>query len=131
VVQISGSTSGTANLYQVFQGTFKYLIVEFTNFRNGGGSAQTLTLPLAFAAGGLFQALDIPASVSLKSSGTAITLETITTLAASGNGGTATSNTTLWARSFGGFNSGFDTISIGGGASQATPSSTFLYIQGI
>src|SRR5260221_2817986 len=45
---INGSTSGTATLYQVFQGVFKIVLVQTVNFRNGGGSAQTLAIPTPF-----------------------------------------------------------------------------------
>src|SRR5690348_6965240 len=34
---ISGSTSGTASLYQPLQGTIKLVFVSLNGFRNGGG----------------------------------------------------------------------------------------------
>jgi hypothetical protein len=45
---ISGSTSGTAQLIQPFQGYFKVVVVQLVNFRNGGAGAQTLALPVPF-----------------------------------------------------------------------------------
>lgn len=47
---ISGSTSGTATLYQPLQGNFKVLIVRFNNFRNGSAPAQTLAIPTPITA---------------------------------------------------------------------------------
>jgi len=48
VSTISGSTSGTATLYQPFQGAFKLVIVQLVNFRNGSAPAQTIALPVPF-----------------------------------------------------------------------------------
>jgi len=45
---ISGSTSGTATLYQVFQGVFKLVIVQLNNFRNGSAPAQNIAIPVPF-----------------------------------------------------------------------------------
>jgi hypothetical protein len=49
-IVLSGSTSGTATLYQVLQGPFKLVIVQLNNFRNGSAPAQTLAMPTPFTA---------------------------------------------------------------------------------
>jgi len=47
-VVLNGSTSGTATLYQILQGTVKWVLVQLVNFRNGNVGAQTIVLPVAF-----------------------------------------------------------------------------------
>lgn len=48
--QISGLTSGTATLYQIFAGTlYKKVMIVLNNFRNGSvGTAQTIVVPTPF-----------------------------------------------------------------------------------
>src|ERR1700738_1905950 len=68
---LNGSTSGTAKLYQVFQGAFKVCLVRASNFRNGGGSAQTIVLPTAFTDVSWAYTFDMPEYI-LKNGGSSI-----------------------------------------------------------
>lgn len=70
---LSGSTSGTATLWMPFQGTFKLVIVFQGNFKNGGGSTQTMSLPTGFTYGCLWKTTSTN-TFSLRSGGSARTL---------------------------------------------------------
>jgi hypothetical protein len=72
VLTLNGSTSGTVKLYQVMQGTFKKIILRANNFRNGGGSTQTITFPVAFTDGASIWTFDMP-QLKLQVSGGDIT----------------------------------------------------------
>lgn len=95
--QISGSTSGTATLYQVDTGTIKRVYVLLSNFRNGGGSTQTIAIPTPFITQVYGRTTNFSAS-QLLNNGSAITLGIITSL--SSGGGSQTSNTTFGGNSF-------------------------------
>src|SRR5438034_9808178 len=47
-VSVSGTTAGTATLYQFFQGTLKGFYLFFNGYRNSTATEQYLTLPVAF-----------------------------------------------------------------------------------
>ncbi len=47
-VSVSGTTAGTATLYQFFQGTLKGFFLYFAGYRNSTATEQYLTLPVAF-----------------------------------------------------------------------------------
>lgn len=125
-VVLNGSTSGTATLYQFFQGTYKLCIVLFNNFRNGSAPAQSIALPVAFVSGFKFYAGNITPTQFLHSS-VAQNLGIITTLAAAG--GSVTIQTTLNKYSFGDNFNPVDTISFPG--SQATAFTGYLQFEGI
>lgn len=59
-VPLSGSTSGTATLRQILQGTFKLVYINTTSFRNGDAPAQTITLPVAFTSRVFLWAASMP-----------------------------------------------------------------------
>lgn len=112
VTPLSGGTSGTATLYQFFQGTYKYTMIILSNFRTGG-AAQTIVLPVPYTVGGFIRTGNsgtstANAGVALLASGAAITVYVATALAA--GGGTSASNTEVDALSFGSFQNGFDTV---------------------
>lgn len=83
VVTLNGSTSGTAKLYQVLQGTYKRSLIYLDNFRNGGGSAQTLTFPAPYTKTAYFTAYDFPA-FQITNSGSAITVYMLTGISSTG-----------------------------------------------
>jgi hypothetical protein len=56
---INGSTSGSATLYQPERGTYKKVLVWCNNFRNGGASAQNLSIPVPFTTACVFRAFDV------------------------------------------------------------------------
>src|SRR6266567_3119700 len=47
-VSVSGTTAGTATLYQFFQGNLKGFFLFFNGYRNSTATEQYLTLPVAF-----------------------------------------------------------------------------------
>ncbi len=97
-VVLNGATSGTATLYQVLQGTHKKVVIILNNFKNIGGSTQTITFPTAFTAGcqirttAMFQ-------IELRVTGAAQNIDVLTTLGAAG--GTVTTQTNIAAHSLG------------------------------
>jgi len=113
-VHLVGGTSGTADLYQIFQGTFKYTIIDLTNFRTSAG-AQTIALPVAYTSGAYIRGSDTD-SYSLLLSGVAQSLATITALPAAAGGNATTGNATnLGFYALGSCLTGFDTIRFNGG----------------
>lgn len=125
-ITINGSTSGTAQLWQLWRGNFKYIICFLNNFRNGGGSTQTITFPVAFLFAGYCRTTSFPAA-QLLSGGVAQTVNVITALAV--GGGTPTGATVFGGYSFFDFQHAMDTLSFNSG--QATPHTGFLIIEGI
>ena len=125
-VTINGSTSGTASLYMPFTGFFKCVFVQLSNFRNGGGSAQTITLPVAFT-NSFFGFTGQCTSFSLVKSGSTQTVQQITILSV-GNDNSVSPQTVIkqnWLFQGG---PGFDTISFT--ASYPAPGSGFILIFG-
>src|SRR5580765_143575 len=51
-VTVNGTTNGTAQLYEVFQGTFKLCILAMNGYQNNSGTEQTISLPTPFTAKG-------------------------------------------------------------------------------
>lgn len=123
---LNGSTSGTATLYQVLNGTSKYIIVNLNNFRNGGGSTQTIALPVPFTAVVSVRSTDAPA-FQLLHTAAAITLFIITALAVGGGTVNGTGNV-MGAYSFaqGG---ACETLSFNSG--QVTPHTGLIILEGI
>ena len=108
-VVLNGSTSGTATLYQCLQGTVKQVIVQLNNFRNGGGSAQNITLPVAFT-GGFFGLTGQCTNFSLVKSGSTQTVQQITSFVAGSDNGVSGQTVVKQNWLFQG-GPGFDTIS--------------------
>jgi hypothetical protein len=55
-VSISGTTAGTATLYQFFQGSLKGFFLFFNGYRNSTATEQYLTLPVAITAYAIYLA---------------------------------------------------------------------------
>lgn len=125
-VVLNGSTSGTATLWQFFQGTFKLVVLKLDNFRNGSAPAQTLALPTPFTTAYFFYVGNVSPFTSL-SSGVAQNVGIVTTLNAAG--GSATVQTTTNKYSFGDNTNPCDTINFLGG--QAGTYSGFALFIGI
>lgn len=115
-VSLTGSTSGTAQLYQTDRGTFKRVVIFLNNFQNGGGSAQTIALPTAFASSLVIRTGDIN-TCSLLVSASAQNIAVLSAL--SGSGGTQSTQTTIGSYSIGFCNHAIDTVSFGGSAGSA------------
>lgn len=107
-LSMTGTTSGTAQLWQPFAGSaFKVVIVYHNNLRNGTSTVQSFTLPTAFTNGGLWVATGMPA-VTVMSSGVGQNPDVVTSLAAAGGG--SSTNTTVSNFGFGDINHAFDTL---------------------
>lgn len=106
-VQVTGSVSGTATLYQYQQGTVKKGIVYWANYKSG--AAQTLALPVAFTTGALAQTGETQGqTIEFLSGGSPVTLSVLTTL--NPTGGTETSEGSIKAWSSAQIRTAFDTI---------------------
>lgn len=113
---VSG-TSGTASVYQPLRGVLKLVIITETNYRNGGGSAQTVSLPAPFTIGFRWWTGDTN-TMNFVGSGTTRNVGLITSLGTSG--GSRNVQTDVPSYSMGDcFNSSVDTISFNGGAGSA------------
>src|SRR6266567_3056666 len=87
---INGSTSGSLTIYQLTRGTIKITVAYYNNFRNGGGSVQTVTMPTAYASSALFITSDVPGfTVRNGSGGSDLTGNQVITNLASGGGNNA------------------------------------------
>ena len=92
---VSGSTSGTASLYQPMNGILKLVIVLYSNFKNGSAGDIDIAIPIQFNQHIIGLSGDT-GQFSLKSAGNARTVWTHTGLPSSGgNSGTTVSTTTL------------------------------------
>ncbi|SRR6266699_610960 len=129
-ITLNGSTSGTAKLYQFLQGNstngWKFTLVLFSNFRNGGGSLQTIALPQAYSTGCQWGTGNSPPG-SLTSSGAAQSLNIITGLSA--GGGSITVQTQWVSYAFGESMAAWDTLSFNSG--QATARTGIAWFSGI
>jgi hypothetical protein len=109
---LNGATAGTATLYQPFNGTLKLVLVYLNGFRNGGGTAQTLAIPVPFTTSFRFWTGDTN-PLTFTGSSVSRTANIITALAA--GGGTITSQTTVNSHSMGHVNAATDTVSFNSG----------------
>src|SRR6266487_1397739 len=127
-VQVVGGTSGTATCYQVVQGTFKYAIIVFNNFKTAG-SAQNLVLPTAFTYGFAIRSEQTP-STSFLLAAAAQSCNIITSLPASASAsGGVSSGTTIGGYNQGECRHGCDTLQYAASASVAT--NGFHVLEGI
>lgn len=113
---LNGSTSGTATLWQPLTGTAKLIILIESSFRNGGGSAQTITIPTPFVSAFRWWTGDTN-TMTFKSGATTQNVGVITALAAAG--GTVTVQTNVGSYSIGDCGAACDTISFSSGAGSA------------
>lgn len=117
---LNGSTSGTLKIFGGIQGnSLKVYYCEFNNFRNNGGSTQTLALPSALIFRGHVWAQDLPSTgIHFRASGADQNVSIITALAV--GGGTASGSTTFNKNSEGEILGAVDTISIPSGGTGTT-----------
>ena len=127
-VTINGTTNGTAQLYEVFQGTFKLAVLFFNSYQNNSGTEQTISLPTPFTS----KAFCIAGNTKLMTpyhSGSALTnaVRQITSLAAGGGG--VTIQNTASSEGLASITSPFDAIGLGTGeATTATDIAIFFGI---
>lgn len=124
---ISGATSGTASLYQPWQGIVKLVLVSLNGFRNGSGSPQLISLPTAFTVGCYWWTSNVN-TFSLTSGGTAQSCNVVTALGG-GTGGSTTAETSLGSQNNGDCPHAFDAVSFSGGA--ASSHTGFIVLFGI
>ena len=112
-VSLSGSTNGTAILYEQLQATVKRVIIVCNAFRNGGAGVQTIALPTGFTVAASISNMGGP-TFTLVKVGVTQNCFIITALVA--GGGTGVSQANVNANSIGVIQTGFDTISFNGSA---------------
>jgi hypothetical protein len=127
-VVLSGGSAGTATCYQVLQGTFKYTLITLSGFKTGG-SAQQITLPVAYTFGAYIRTTEGEA-MSVRSGGTDQTTRTMTGFpSGAGNAGVSVSSTVFNGWSFVHTVSGFNQFNFG--ASWTATRSGFILIEGV
>lgn len=111
-VTVTGTTSGTAVLYQFLIGTVKAAILFDNGYRNSTTTEQTISLPTPFTSKCLVFTGNIQ-TLTPYSSGTAQTntVRVLSTIAAAGGSSTLQNN--ISAYSIGYFTSNFDAIGLG------------------
>jgi hypothetical protein len=108
-VAVSGSVSGSVNLYQLFSGNIKLVAAYYNNYRSA--AAQTLALPTAFTTTSYWWTMDLQTGkAEALLSGTPQTFSVLTAIGISG--GTQNPQTWLNGWSQGGCRAGFDTLRI-------------------
>lgn len=127
-VTVTGSVSGTASLYQYFQGSVKRALILFDNYKSG--AAQTLALPVAFTKSAKVEVCESQAQtlefLSGGSGGTAQTISVLSTVAATG--GTQGPFSTIKSWSFGQVRTAFDTVRL---TFTTTAASGYATIEGV
>jgi hypothetical protein len=125
-VSASGSTTGTATLYQVLRGTIKMAIIVLTNFKNGSAGDVNLALPTPFTSHCMFWSGD-SGPFNLKSSSTPQTIWTQLSFASgAGSAGGSNSATNANSNCNGHCDSAFDTIGLWGSQAQTFGGSIIL-----
>lgn len=125
---ITGSTAGTATIYQVLRGTVKILVLLFNGYQNNTGTEQKIALPVAFTQRAMFMTGNTK-TTSIWSGGSQLTSKINVVTALASTGGTTTGATTIPSNSFGEIIQGFDTVGLGiSEASQAFAISFFFGI---
>lgn len=123
VVSITGTTAGTADLYQFMRGTIKAFILIFNGYRNASGTEQTIGLPTAFTTRCNFLSGN-GKQVTPYSGGSALVNKVNLN-----NNGTPTNGSTVNAAHHGEIIQGFDALGLG--ISQATTASAIYFFIGI
>jgi hypothetical protein len=112
LVTVNGTTSGSANLYQILQGTVKAFLLQFVGYRNSSATEQRLTLPTPFTTRCLFLVGHAPnASVWNAGSQVAGQMGDVDSLSASG--GASGGYTNFHPMDFGEVTSAFDQLGLG------------------
>lgn len=117
---INGGTSGSATLYQPFQGTFKLVVVNCSGMRTAA-SNQDIAIPTPFTSTAIVLTGNLGNSqaLNLLSSGSAQNVAIVTTWSASGGSGSAQAN--FFGNTYASINHAFDTVRfISGAAGGAT-----------
>ena len=92
-VSLTGGTSGSATMYQLFQGNIKITVIITTNFETAA-SNQDMTFPTAYIHNQLIFTTDNE-GCSVLASGSAQTVRQLTALGGAGSAGTTGATTTL------------------------------------
>lgn len=112
--QLAGGTSGTADMYELFTGAMKVVVVLLNNFRTAG-AAQSIVFPTAFSNRAMIFARDSEA-FQLMLSGVAQTNRQITAFGtAASTAGTTIANTVMTGENWFWLNTGFDTLQFNSG----------------
>lgn len=127
---ITGTTNGSATLYQFLQGTVKGFVIYFNAYRNNTTTEQTISLPVAFTTGALFL---VGASKSIRPylSGSATTgkVNVVSTISNGSTAGGTTNGNATQGYSYGDVQGGFDAVGLG--TSEASTSTGLALFIGI
>lgn len=129
-VTVSGTTAGSASLYQWMQGTVKAFLLYFNGYRNASVTEQTISLPTPFTTGALWWA-GASKSVRPYASSSALSnkVNVISTLSNGSGAGTATNGNATQGYSNGDLLAAFDAVGLG--ANEASTSTGFVVMIGI
>lgn len=128
---LTGSTAGTAIVYQITVGVLKIVLIRFIGYQNNTVTEQTITLPgSAFTVGGVWVS---GASKSVRpysgGSPTSGKVNVVSTLSNGTGGGTATNGDKTQGYATGDINGAFNAVGLG--TSEASASTGFVFIVGI
>lgn len=125
-VTVNGTTAGTAQLYEIFQGTFKMILLVMNGYQNASGTEQTIALPTPFTAKGFCISGNMKV-LTPYASGSPLTnsVRQITALAA--GGGSTTIQNSITSEGLASITAAFSAIGLGSGqASTATDIAIFF-----
>lgn len=127
VVTVSGTTAGSATLYQVLSGTIKLVFLAFSNYQNNTSTQQTIAIPTpfngqAFVFTGASPLLEPYRSGSLLGNATRV----LTSLSNATGGGQIQIQNFIPPQSFGIFTSPPDAIGLGVSQSTAIGGIAFM-----
>jgi hypothetical protein len=128
LVTVNGTTSGSANLYQILQGTVKAFLLQFVGYRNASATEQRLTLPTPFTTRCLFIAGHVT-NASVWNGGSQVAGQLADVDGLSASGGTSGGYTAFHPMDFGEITSAFDQLGLG--ISQASTFTGLIFGIGI
>lgn len=128
LVTVAGTTSGTANLYQILQGTVKAFLLQYVGYRNSSATEQRLTLPTPFTTRCLFIA-GHSTNASVWNGGSQVASQLADVDGLSASGGTSAGYTNFHPMDFGEITTAFDQLGLG--VSQASTFTGLIFGIGI
>lgn len=130
-VTITGTTGGSASLYQFLRGNVKACILYLNNYQNNSATEQVISLPQAYTAKAFIFTGNLGGGMQLRpyTGGTAPISQVRVTTSLAATGGNALVQNTIYANSIGRFTSGFDAIGLG--TSETATTADIVFIVGI
>lgn len=127
-IQVVGTTSGTATLFQFLTGTnVKAMMIQFNNYRNASVTSQNIALPVAFTTWALFFAGNGPFITPRSGGANLVNMVRVITALAVG-GGTNAAASLLPPKAIGEIIQTFDGFDLGN--TQGTANTSFYFFIG-